>query len=193
MGAETSRSPDAKGGSTRSARWRAAALRFTGMAAWCYLVWVLLTWTRTADQLLFGAAISLVVAAALAPLGPVAGPWKLLRPRTAAAVLGLAGSAAVRIVRANVSLAARIWAPSRPLRSGMVITPTDQRSDLGLATVALVTSVIVDNQIVDLDRRRRRLQYHAVSVPPRDPQAVRAAINGPVERFLPSGDASRSA
>jgi multicomponent Na+:H+ antiporter subunit E len=165
--------------------------RFVGLAAWCYLVWVLLTWTRTADQLLFGAAISLAVAAALAPLGPVAAPWRLLRPRTAAAVLGLAGTAAVRIVRANVSLAARIWAPSRPLRSGMVITPTDQRSDLGLTTVGLVTSLIVDNQIVDLDRRRRRLQYHAVSVPERDPQAARAAINGPVERYLPSDDADR--
>lgn len=171
---------------------RAFAVRIAGLAAWCYLVWVLLTWTRTAEQLLFGAAISLAVATALAPLGPVAAPWQLLRPRTALAVARLAGTAAVRIVKANVQLAARIWAPSRPLRSGMVIVPTDQRSDLGLTTVGLVTSVIVDNQIVDVDRRGGRLQYHAVSVPDRDagPEAARAAINGPVERRLPGPPSS---
>jgi multicomponent Na+:H+ antiporter subunit E len=186
MEPETARSPETEGGSGLGRKIRETAARIAGLAAWCYLVWVLLTWTRTAEQLLFGAAISLAVAAALAPLGPVAAPWRLLRPRTAIAVARLAGTASVRIVKANVLLAVRIWAPSRPLRSGMVIVPTDQHSDLGLTTVGLVTSLIVDNQIVDVDRRHQRLQYHAVSVPDRDPQAARAAINGPVERCLPA-------
>ncbi|HTJ71790.1 MAG TPA: Na+/H+ antiporter subunit E [Actinospica sp.] len=154
------------------------------LACWCYLVWILLTWTRTAEQLIVGAAVSLLVGAALAPLGKVPGPWRLLVPRNAVAALRLLGTALIRIPVANVRLARRIWAPSRPLRSGMVIVPTHERTDLGLTTVGLVTSLIVDNQIVDLDRRRHQLQYHAVDVPEGGRRAAREAINGPVERCL---------
>jgi multicomponent Na+:H+ antiporter subunit E len=68
----------------------------------------------------------------------------------------------------------------------MVVVPTQARTDAELATVGLVTSLIVDNQLVDLDRDTHQLQYHAVSVPPRDRDQAVAAINGPVERFLPA-------
>jgi multicomponent Na+:H+ antiporter subunit E len=47
----------------------------------------------------------------------------------------------------------------------MVIVPTSQRSAGGLTAVGLVTSLIVDNQLVDLDRDGAQLQYHAVEVP----------------------------
>jgi multicomponent Na+:H+ antiporter subunit E len=156
-----------------------------GLSCWCYLVWILLTWTCTAEQLLFGAVVALAVGAALSRLlGPVPGPWRLLVPRNAAAVARVAGTALVRVPVANVRLAARIWRPSRPLRSGMVVVPTEEHSDAGLATVGLVTSLIVDNQIVDLDRPHGLLQYHAVDVPEGGPAASRAAINAPVERAL---------
>jgi multicomponent Na+:H+ antiporter subunit E len=71
------------------------------------------------------------------------------------------------------------------LRSGTVIVPTTQRSELGLTVVGVVSSLIVDNQIVDVDRSRGRLLYHAVDVPPRDPEVARDRINGPLERHLP--------
>ena len=155
------------------------------LSCWCYLVWVILTWTCTAEQLLFGAVVSLAVGFGLTRLlGPVPGPWRLLVPRNAVAAAKVAGTALVRIPVANVRLAARIWRPSRPLRSGMVVVPTEERGDLGLATVGLVTSLIVDNQIVDLDRPHGLLQYHAVDVPEGGPAASREAINAPVERAL---------
>jgi multicomponent Na+:H+ antiporter subunit E len=134
---------------------------------------------------LFGAVISLGVGFALTRLlGPVPGPWRLLVPRNAIAAARVAGTALVRIPAANVRLAARIWRPSRPLRSGMVVVPTEETTDLGLATVGLVTSLIVDNQIVDLDRPHGLLQYHAVDVPEGGVAASRAAINGPIEHAL---------
>jgi multicomponent Na+:H+ antiporter subunit E len=156
-----------------------------GLAAWCLVVWVLVTWTATVEQAAFGIAVSVAVAALLAPLGPVAPPWPLLAPATAKAAAGLLVTSLGRIAVANVRLAARVWSPRRPLRSGMVIVPTAQRSELGLTIVGLVTSAVVDNQLVDLDRRRSELVYHAVSVPDGEPARARALINGPVERFLP--------
>jgi multicomponent Na+:H+ antiporter subunit E len=160
------------------------ARRTFALSCWCYLIWVLLTWTETAEQLLIGAGISILAGLALAPLGPVPGPWRLLVPRNASAAVRLFATALMRIPVANLRLAVRIWRPSRPLRSGMVVVPTRERTDLGLTTVGLVTSLIVDNQIVDLDRRDHVLQYHAVDVPEGTPEQKRAAINEPVERCL---------
>ncbi|AGP65519.1 hypothetical protein OEM_39840 [Mycobacterium intracellulare subsp. yongonense 05-1390] len=79
---------------------------------------------------------------------------------------------------ANLSLSRRILSPSRPLRSGMIIVPTQARSDGELAATGLLTSLVVDNQFVDLDRGRHLLQYHAMAVP-RGP--ARESVNGPLE------------
>ncbi len=165
------------------------ARRVVALFCWAYLVWVLLTWTLSVENELFGAGIALAVAVALAPLGEVAGPWRLLTPRRLAAAVVLLLSAAARIVLANLKLSRLIWDPrllrrDGPLRSGMVIVPTQARSDGELAAVGVITSLIVDNQIADLDRGRAELQYHAVQVPAGGPEQKRQAINGPVENLL---------
>ena len=158
--------------------------RVVALFLWAYGAWILLTWTLTVEQEVVGAVWALVVALAMAPLGDVAAPWNLLDPRRLWALLQLLMVALGRIVVANAKLAYRVWAPSRPLRSGMVIVPTEERSDGGLAAVGIITSLIVDNQIVDVDRARHDLQYHAVSVPEGGREDARESINGPVERIL---------
>ena len=158
--------------------------RVFALFLWAFGAWILLTWTVTVEQVIVGAAWAAAVAFSLAPLGDVASPWAVLDPRRLVVELELLVKALGWIVVANVELAARVWRPSRPLRSGMVIVPTDERSDGGLTGVGIITSLIVDNQIVDVDRARHDLQYHAVSVPEGGPQAARDEINGPVERIL---------
>ncbi len=155
------------------------------LGVWTFGVWILLTWTPfTVEQEAFGAGLSVAVALAAAPLGPVAGPWRLLSPRRLLGLGRLVVEGVVRIVVANLKLARRIWAPSRPLSSGMVVVPTEFSTPGALTAVALISSLIVDNQIVDLDVPGRRLQYHAVAVPPGGPDERRAAVNGPVERLI---------
>jgi len=171
--------PDSKGTPARR-----IAARLIGLWCWGYLVWALLTWTLTVEQVLFGACIAAAVALALAPLGDVAGPWWLLRPRALAGGTRLLVAAAGRVFLANLRLSRRIWDPRRPLASGMVITPTRERTGWGLAAVGVISSLIVDNQITDLDARAHELQYHAVAVPEGDAERARAQINGPVEDLL---------
>lgn len=159
---------------------RAAAALFV----WAALVWLLLTWTVTAEQLVFGALLAAAVAFAQAPLGAVAPPWRLLDPRRLWPTLQLIAVSLFKIVAANIELARRIWTPSRPLASGMVIVPTRLRSDGALGGLGLITSLIVDNQITDLDRNRHELQYHGVAVPEGDPETKARAITHPVEGLL---------
>jgi multicomponent Na+:H+ antiporter subunit E len=158
--------------------------RLIGLWCWGYLVWALLTWTLTVEQVLFGAFIAAAAAVALAPLGEAAGPWRLLRPRALAGGVWLLLAAAGRVLLANLRLSRRIWDPRRPLASGMVITPTRERTDWGLAAVGVISSLIVDNQITDLDARAHELQYHAVAVPDGGAEKAREQINGPVEDLL---------
>jgi multicomponent Na+:H+ antiporter subunit E len=169
-----------------SARLPVLGRRAVALFCWAYAAWVLLTWTRTAEQLLFGAGIAAAVALALAPLGEVTGPWWLLTPRRLAATVVLAVLAVRLIIAANLRLSALIWSPDlrRRLRTGMVVVPTTYDSAGALTAVGLITSVIVDNQLVDLDRSRRQLQYHAVEVPDGGPEQAREHISGPVERAL---------
>lgn len=165
--------------------------RGLAIAIWGFGVWLLLTWTVTAEQLTTGAVVAIAIAVVMAPLGEVVGPWRLLDPRRLAALASLVALSLIKIVRANVSLAVRIWRPSRPLKSGMVVVPTTLRSDGGLASVGLISSLIVDNQIVDLDRKHHVLQYHAVEVPKGTKAEQAEAINAPIERLIAKVERSR--
>ena len=166
--------------------------RWVALTVWAELVWTLLTWTLTVEQVLVGFVVSAAAATVLVPLGPVIRPWAVLAPRRLLTMVCFAGSGAYLVVAANAKLTRRVWSPSRPLSSGMVVVPTSARTDAELAVVGLVTSVIVDNQLVALDRNSGTLAYHAVAVPPGDRDAVRSAVNAPVERFLPGLLGSRS-
>jgi multicomponent Na+:H+ antiporter subunit E len=152
------------------------------LALWCWsiLIWTLLTWTPTVEQFTVGVGVSLLVALACAPLGPVAGPWALLYPRRIVPLLALVAAVSTRVVTANWHLSRLIWSMAGP-PSGMVVVPTDARTDGELTTVGVLTSLIVNSQIVDLDRRRHRLQYHAVEVTSRDPDVNRDRVNRAIE------------
>ncbi len=143
---------------------------------------MLLTWKASIEQLTYGLAVSVAVAAALSPLGPVARPWRLLRPGRLVRLAAMAATSVGRILWANVVLARRVWSPSRPIRTGMLVVPTDLRTDGALTAIGLLGSVIVDHQLVDLEPHR--LQYHAVWVASEDPSEARERINGRLEGLL---------
>jgi multicomponent Na+:H+ antiporter subunit E len=158
--------------------------RVLSVTAWALLTWEVLVWTLTWEQQLVGLTVALAVGASMAPLGDVPGPWQLLRPRRLLGSIVLLAASLWSIVRANLSLSRRIWSPERPLSSGMLVVPTGLSGDAGVAATALISSLIVDNQCVDLDRSADSLQYHVVAMPSTDPQSRAEQINAPTERRL---------
>ena len=173
-------------GNRNGNRRRTLASHAISLFCVCYLIWTLLTWTLTLEVLTVGAGVSALITATLLPLFADAGTIRITPRRVARAVeLGLV--AAGKVVVANAALARRIWAPSRPIRSGMVVVPTQVRTDAGLCGVGLVTSLIVDNQITDVDRARNKMLYHAIVVP--DPESAYDKINGPIDRRIAAMEA----
>jgi multicomponent Na+:H+ antiporter subunit E len=159
-------------------------MRWFAVFCWAYLTWTILSWTLSVEQVAVGLALSALTGLACAPLGLVAGPWSVLRPGRAVRLLRLGAVVAVRVVRANLRLTRRIWSLRLPLRSGMVIVPTTARSDGALTAVGLLSSVVVDSQLVDLDRSRHELQYHSLWIDSADPLRNRERINAPIEGHL---------
>lgn len=155
--------------------------RWLAAFGWAYLTWTVLSWTASVEAIVVGLVLSALAALACAPLGPLAGPWEVLSPRRAPALGRLGGHVLIRMITANIAMTRRIWTPRRPVPSGMLIVPTSARTDGEYAAVGVLTSVIVDSQLVDLDRQRSELQYHAVAVDSTDPAANRSRINEPVE------------
>lgn len=156
------------------------------MFVWAEVVWVLLTWRATTEHVFYGAAVAALAGWALPPLGRVARPWRLLDPRRLGRLAVIAATSLGRVVAANVALARRVWAPSRPIRTGMLVVPTDVRADGALAALGLISSVVVDHQLVDLEPGH--LQYHAIAVTSEDPIANRERINGSLERRIVAFD-----
>ena len=159
-------------------KWR----ELVALALWSGGAWALFTWQATVELMAYGAVVAVAVAVILSPLGPVARPWRLLRPGRLGRVAAVVVTSTARIVWANVVMAFRVWSPSRPIRTGMLVVPTDLRSEGGLTTLGLLGSIIVDHQLVDLDDGR--LQYHAVWVVSEDPEEARERINGRLERLI---------
>jgi multicomponent Na+:H+ antiporter subunit E len=155
--------------------------RTWGLAAWCFLAWLMLSLSVSVESLVTGLVLSVGAAAALSGLGEVPGPWSLLRPRRLGPLLHLVGRLAVDSTRANVQMAWRVWTPRPQLRTGMVVVGTLVRTDGQVGTVGLLTSLVVDNQVVDVDLDERTMLYHCVEVPRGDAYDV---VNGPVERRL---------
>ena len=158
------------------------SLQIVALALWAGITWILLSWTATVEQAVYGVVVSVGVAVVLSPLGPVARPWRVLYPRRLARLAAVAATSAGRIVWANLVLARRVWSPSLPIRTGMLVVPTELKTDGGVTAIGLLGSIIVDHQLVDLEPGR--LQYHAVWVASEDPVEARERINGSLERLL---------
>jgi len=138
----------------------------------------------TAESLVVGVAVSLAVAVATAPLGQVVGPWVFLRPLRLVALVRLGATLLGRIVVANVRLSNWVWRSGKPPASGMVEVPTRLSGSGAVAATGLLSSLVVDNQIVDVDLARRRLLYHALDLPGGNPDAAYDEVNGPIEARL---------
>lgn len=158
------------------------AQRWFALLGWDFCTWLLLTGTTTRDSMLSGLVVSGIVALALAPLGRVVGPWTVVSPTRIGPELKLAGRVLVGVTAANLDLVRRTWTLPRPdVTPGMVIVPTRARSDGELTAVGTLTSLVVDNQFVDVDRSTHELLFHCIAVPQGGPEERREEINAKVE------------
>jgi multicomponent Na+:H+ antiporter subunit E len=133
---------------------------------WCLPLWLLLSGTVSTEVLVTGVAVAVFSTWVLVPLGGVRGPSALLRPKRVLPVAKLAGTLSWQVCRANLVMARRVWSREPPPRTGMVVVTTQARGLGPVAAVGLLTSLVVDNQVVDVDLASNQMLYHCLDVPP---------------------------
>lgn len=123
------------------------------------LMWLLLTQSFSAGQVLLGLAVALLATRATAALRPEVS--KIRSPR---AVVRLAAAVAADIARSNLAVARIVLSPRRRHVSGFVRLPLELRDRHGLAVLAIIITATPGTAWVDYDRKRGSLLIHVLDL-----------------------------
>ena len=130
------------------------------LSAAIFALWMLLSQSVGAGQVLIGLAVALGAPLMSAPLRPV--PVRVRRPATAFRLL-LAVARDVMV--SNAEVAWGILSGNRnPPRSGFVSLPLELRDPNGLATLALITTVVPGTVWCELSLDRGSLLLHVFDI-----------------------------
>ncbi len=150
----------------------------------CYIFWILLTWTFTAQELAVGAIVSLAVALFSARfLIHEKGLW-LLNPAKWFGLLAYVFTFLGELIKANVDMARRCFGGCKNINPGIVKIPTGMRSDYGIAAVAnsiTLTPGTITMETTEEDGQNY-LYVHWIDVAETDPEKAGEAIKGRLER-----------
>ena len=95
----------------------------------CFVFWLLLTWSFTAQEMIAGAVVSLAVALFTSHFFIHEDAFWLLRPAKLAALISYAFVFLAELVKANVDVAGRCFAGCRDVNPGIVKVPVDLKGD----------------------------------------------------------------
>lgn len=124
---------------------------------WLAAVWVLLWGTLSWANVIAGVAVALLVRWAL-PLPPVVPEGRLrLLPS-----LHLVAIVAGQLVVSSLQVARLAVRPGPPPRTAVVAVQLQTESDLVLALVALVVTLVPGSMVVEIDQTRRLLYSHTI-------------------------------
>jgi len=147
------------------------------LAASLLTMWVLLTQSFSAGQLLLGAAIAVLATWLMTALRP-----KNQRLYAIGPIFRLAGIVAVDILRSNLAVARIILLPRQERVSQFVRVPLNLRNRYGLTILALILTATPGTMWIQLEQGRGTLLVHVFDLV--DEEAWIALIKGRYERLL---------
>lgn len=129
------------------------------------LIWFGLTLSFSAQEIVLGVAVSLIIAVATA--GALTGNmFALLHPRKAAAAAEYALYFLLQMTRANIDIFFRVFRPVIPIRPGIVEAELKVKSPRARAIVA--NSITLTPGTLTIDMKDDRIFVHWVFLPDRD-------------------------
>ena len=153
----------------------------------CYVFWVLLTWSFTAQELVAGAVVSLAVALFSARFFIHEDAGWLAKPKRFFSCIGFWCFTFVgELIKANVEMAKICFGGCRNINPGIVKIPTEMKSDYGLA--ALSNSITLTPGTITMEvaeeEGQNYLYVHWIDVQETDPEKAGEAIKGNLEKGL---------
>ena len=147
-----------------------------------FVLWLLLTGSLAADELIAGAVVVLAAVALAWPRSGVVAGLRLT-PLALAHMVAYLGVFFVALVRSNLDVARRVLSPSLPINPGVVQVRTGLRSELGRLLLANSITLTPGTLTVDVDDDR--LLVHWIDCPAgTDMEAATRAIAAEFEKWL---------
>ena len=154
-------------------RW----LPYPLLSAGIFLMWLLLTQSFSAGQILLGAIVALLAGASMARLG-----WFPARIRSWRALLQLAIIVAMDVIRSNIAVARIAFSPARNRHSAFIRLELELRDPQALAVLALILTATPGTAWVQYNRLGGMLLIHVFDLV--DEQAWIRLIKTRYERLL---------
>ena len=153
----------------------------------CFAFWILLTWSFTAQELIIGAVVSLIVALFSARFFIHEKPFWFFNPAHLFGAIGFwCGTFVVEMVKANVDMAKRCFGGCKNIQPGIVKIPVGLKSDYGQAALADAITLTPGTITLDIAEQGDQTWYyiHWIDVTTEDPEEAGEAIKGRLERGL---------
>lgn len=153
----------------------------------CYLFWIALTWSFSAQELAAGAVVSLAVALFSARFFVHENAGWFFNPQHVLAAIGFwCGTFIKELVKANVDMARRCYSGCKDVNPGIVKVPVDLKSDYGQAALANSITLTPGTITLDITEEEGQTYYyiHWIDVKTTDPAEAGEAIKGALEKGL---------
>ena len=147
------------------------------------IVWILLTWALSAQELILGILVSILVAFMI-------GDLFIQRPRYAAQIkrylwfLYYLPIFLWECFKANVDVAFRVGHPDLPIHPGIVKVKTSLKSETGLTFLANSITLTPGTLSVDVDQENGFLYVHWIDVKDKDIERATRLVAERFERIL---------
>jgi multicomponent Na+:H+ antiporter subunit E len=146
-----------------------------------FALWLMVTSPPSPQEMLFGAAIALLLACLPLPGAGIWGEFSLVPKKVAYSALYLAVFLGA-IVKSNLDVAFRVLAPSLPINPGIVTVKTRLKSKIG--RLALANSITLTPGTITVDIVDDELAIHWINVSAQDTEKATEEIVAGFEKYL---------
>ena len=152
----------------------------------CFVFWLLLTWSFTAQEMIAGAVVSLAVALFTSHFFIHEDAFRLLRPAKLAALISYAFVFLAELVKANVDVAGRCFAGCKDVNPGIVKVPVDLKGDYAEDMLANSITLTPGTITLDIAEQDGKTWYyiHWIDVAETDREKAGELIKGRLEKGI---------
>ena len=152
----------------------------------CFIIWVLLTWNFTAQEMIAGAVVSLAAALFASKFFIHENAFWLFNPAKLGALIVYVFTFLRELVKANVDVAKRVFGGCKDVSPGIVKVPVDLKGDYAQAMLANSITLTPGTITLDIAEQEGKTYYyiHWIDVAETDREKAGELIKGSLEKGI---------
>lgn len=152
----------------------------------CYLLWILFTFSFSIQELLVGAVVSLLVAFFTAKFFIHENSLYLFNPQRLFNLILYVFIFLKELIKANLDVARRALNPALPINPGIVKVPVETESEYGIAMLANSITLTPGTITMDIAEEdgKNYFYIHWIDVASKDSKEAGEAIKGTLEKWV---------